>query len=443
MKIAVAALLAALLATTAASAQKAAKPVWVPNFIKVNKPADYLAAFPPRALAEKLSGSAKLECVAAADGRLVDCKVGSEDPAGYGFGEAALKLVANERISKRDHEGKSVAGRPVTTDLNFLVEGDSNADWLKKPDVDEMAMVYPTEAIKQGLDGRAIIECGLTVEGFLSNCKVFEENPAGIGFGAAALQLAPQFRMKPMMRRGKAVAMPTIKIPVTWLGMDVYKEGPPSDGRRVILDPPWTAVPAAQDVRLAWPAKATEKVATAAVNCRLTKEGGLKSCSVISETPTGRGFGRAALALAKIFKVRLTPDEVEKADDYWVDIPFRFRNPSEDDTRRVTSPKWIRTLSAAGGAQIFPDLAKVAGVTNGLGVINCEVGAGGVLQDCKTVREDPVGMGFGEAALKAAAYVVMNPWSVDGDPLDGLRVTVPIRLRMDAPSDPPEPAPAP
>jgi hypothetical protein len=71
------------------------------------------------------------------------------------------------------------------------------------------------------------------------------------------------------------------------------------------------------------------------------------------------------------------------------------------------------------------------------------VAVGGKLTDCRKVSEDPDGLGFADAAVLAAGYMVMNPWSVDGDPLDGLRVTLPIKLQLvDRPSEAPQP-PAP
>ena len=71
------------------------------------------------------------------------------------------------------------------------------------------------------------------------------------------------------------------------------------------------------------------------------------------------------------------------------------------------------------------------------------VTATGALTDCKPVSEEPANLGFGQAALAAAEYMTMNPWSVDGDPLDGLRVTLPIRLQLvdETPGDAATPAP--
>lgn len=317
------------------------------------------------------------------------------------------------------------------------------ADWLRKPTSDDLASVYPTAALKTGKDGRAVIGCIVTVEGFLADCKVVSESPEGMGFGGAALQLSPQFRLSPRLVDGKPVAS-RVSIPVVWKNMKVLKGADRGPGRvRVVLDPPWTATPTAQDMKEAWPKKSTEKAATASVRCRLTVKGDVKLCRIISESPKGRGFGRAAAKLAEQkFTVRINVEEGEKFGDYSVDIPFRFRNPSEPDTRSVTRPKWIRGLSPESVALVFPQAATAAGLSEGRGTINCVVEVTGELTDCKPVSEEPAGMGFGEAALKAASYMTMNPWSTDGDPLGGLRVTLPIRLVLTDPEPAPASAPA-
>jgi hypothetical protein len=47
-------------------------------------------------------------------------------------------------------------------------------------------------------------------------------------------------------------------------------------------------------------------------------------------------------------------------------------------------------------------------------------------------------MGFGAAALEIAAVVAMNPWTAQGDPVDGARIRLPLRLEL--PKEAPTPA---
>jgi hypothetical protein len=67
-------------------------------------------------------------------------------------------------------------------------------DWVSKPaDADYLANA-PADALQQGLDGHAMLSCGVARSGQLQACVVTEETPKGAGFGSAALRLAPLFK---------------------------------------------------------------------------------------------------------------------------------------------------------------------------------------------------------------------------------------------------------
>ncbi len=58
--------------------------------------------------------------------------------------------------------------------------------------------------------------------------------------------------------------------------------------------------------------------------------------------------------------------------------------------------------------------------------IRCTVRTNGDLSDCKVVSEDPVGYGFGAAALKLSARFHMKPHVRDGQAVEGI-VTIPFK----------------
>lgn len=428
--------LSAACAQAQAQAQDAsAKPGWRPTFT-ASVPSDRMKAAYPKGATQ--TGKAALDCVAGAGGRLLDCKVALEDPPGQGFGAAALSVVSYERIKPTDDSGASVVGRPLRTYLQFFAPGDANPDWVRKPTNQDIANVFPRKALKDGVEGKAVIGCEVTVEGFMQNCKVLSETPKDYDFGAAGLQIMPQLRMTPMMRGGKPVAGGAVQIPINWATPD---QGSHFNSTPVVLDPPWIRVPTQSAVDAAWPkAAAGTPSGQAALRCFLGKTGQLRSCEVISETPRGKGFGRAAQDLSKLFQVSVAPDD-KGLRDYRVDIPFRFRDPSLPVTRKLTKPRWIATLTPEGMALIYPEAALKAKVMSGKASATCIVTAEGTLSACEAAGEVPAGLDFGAAAIKAASAMRMNPWTKEGDSLDGLKVTVPFQFSFadDAPAGPATP----
>lgn len=80
----------------------------------------------------------------------------------------------------------------------------TNPDWLEKPDGATLGAVYPKFAQFIGVEGRALISCKVARTGRLDNCVVVNETPEGLGFGKAALDLVPYFRMAPGTAGGSA-----------------------------------------------------------------------------------------------------------------------------------------------------------------------------------------------------------------------------------------------
>ena len=88
-------------------------------------------------------------------------------------------------------------------------------DWRRKPSGDEMAHVYPQAALEKELSGRATISCYVRLDGMLRDCTVVSEEPAGYGFGAAAVELSRSFEMYPGIRDGVPQES-TVRIPIAF-----------------------------------------------------------------------------------------------------------------------------------------------------------------------------------------------------------------------------------
>jgi TonB family protein len=90
----------------------------------------------------------------------------------------------------------------------------TNPDWVQLPSADELAEYYPPMASAMGVEGRVVMQCKVTSLGAVESCRIVQQTPMGIGFGAAALMMAPSFRMKPMSLNGVPVSGAAVTIPI-------------------------------------------------------------------------------------------------------------------------------------------------------------------------------------------------------------------------------------
>lgn len=289
--------------------------------------------------------------------------------------------------------------------------------WAEKPDVDELQSVTPNQAILNGLKkGSAVIDCEVNRNGWLKRCEVVEESPEGNDFGKAALALAPFFRFNvPEVLKD----MPTeVRVPIVWeLGS--------TESRTVVTKSIWMKAPTSGQVAAAYPAGMSGD-ARVMFQCILQKDGSVSVCKRLNGHPSDSKFTNAARALIPTFRMRAELDGKSLAGARIL-LPIQLLDPKlteQRDSPVPTRPTW----SGVPGPDLmtYPAAARAKGVTRGRGDVNCAIGKDGVMTDCRVTKETPEGLGFGEAALKAAGGFVLNPWSYDGRPVEGARITLPV-----------------
>jgi TonB family protein len=325
--------------------------------------------------------------------------------------------------------------------------------------------IWPKHAYAAGKDGRVTLSCLIDTHGLAEWCRVAAETPPGQGFGRAALELKPTFKLTPATGPdGKPVAKvmqinvsfraPDFQFDQAQLAREMWDatHNPvdqlrPIDvpyqhnrlemhGVTMVDNPVWVTAASFDDLAAAYPAKGAGVEGYAAAHCQVVRvgpaAGQLKDCQVIKETPQGHEFGRSALGLAARF--RLDPAALPHApqgDPLWVDVPIRFPSPAEQADRTVRAPVWLTNIDIAKAApSVFPLKALEDGLKSGRGTARCTVAADGALTDCAPDAAEPEGRGFSEAVVKLAPMMRVNLWSADGAPVQGGVVRFPLTLTL-------------
>jgi hypothetical protein len=193
---------------------------------------------------------------------------------------------------------------------------------------------------------------------------------------------------------------------------------------------PWTTAPTAADLAVAYPRHRGDATpGDARIYCQVSGKGRLEHCSLSDEAPAGKGFGKAALSVAPKFTVHLAPDTQKYTQDLWIDIAVHFDGAAVAPAGHpLAHPDWVRLPDPDRTAALYPAAARAAGVTTGVGTVDCRIGENGALGACALVEEQPAGLGFGQAALAAAPEMRVNLWTREGGPAAGSHVVAPLRF---------------
>ncbi|WP_428149334.1 TonB family protein [Brevundimonas sp.] len=95
--------------------------------------------------------------------------------------------------------------------------------------------------------------------------------------------------------------------------------------------------------------------------------------------------------------------------------------------RVITNPSWVQHPMPS-----YPAAALEQGLTSGQADLSCTVEADGHVSACTVVNENPVGAGYGAAAVAAAGSARLSPRSVDGAGVGGtVRFSVRFTIRAE------------
>ncbi|HEY8571657.1 TonB family protein [Phenylobacterium sp.] len=312
---------------------------------------------------------------------------------------------------------------------------DTEPGWLKKPTAEDLLSVWPAEAARRGIGGKATVACTVTAQGALRDCKVVSETPAGSGFGAAAIALTPQFLMKPATKDGIAVAS-EVRIPINFDNgmrgsMNRLPQRLDAFQTRLITNMPWIEAPTVADVRAVLPPAAKTKTARVTLDCRVAKDGRLTGCDAAREEPSGQGFAKAAKALVGKFRAPTDDGKGGSLVGAHVHLPFTFAPEIANAAAPlIGKPQWAALPGGEDIDRVAPQAARKAGVLKARVVLGCTVGAGGTLTDCKVKTEEPSGHGYDAATLALAQRFRLSVWSAEGLPTVGGQVNVPVRYDL-------------
>jgi hypothetical protein len=175
---------------------------------------------------------------------------------------------------------------------------------------DPTAIFYPAAALAAGVRGSADLSCARSKTGALADCKLVSENPQGEGFGDAALALASHSLGSSQPPDAAAQLPSTTRFE--------FSLSPPR------IDPDVLAKDWQLGRRSVHTAGGSPTPGHATLCCEVNRFGRMENCHVTEETPTGRGFGDVALAMALLFKAKPVIKDGVAVDGGVIVIPLKF-----------------------------------------------------------------------------------------------------------------------
>lgn len=335
--------LSALIAAPTSAAEQVRSPDWL------RRPSsdDLMVVWPREAWRKGQGGKAVISCVTTVQGLLRACEVVEEKPAGAGFGGAALALSRQFVMKPALKDGVPIEST-VRIPINFADPGGETGTYLRArgnpvyaqlpwraaPTYAEVLAAYPDKARTARMSGTVVLDCKITKEGGLSECRTIRDDPDGYGFASAARSLTGRFVTPTQTNTGESIV--GSRAHVTFAFAAASLDSP------VIGKPKWVAVPRVNDLAAVVPEaakKAGVYKARVVMDCDVVASGLVEGCAVVSQDPPGLGYDAAALKLTRYFALGVWTEEGLPTVGGKVRIPLRFDLESAVAAAAQPAPK--------------------------------------------------------------------------------------------------------
>ena len=263
-----------------------------------------------------------------------------------------LAPVANLDVSKPplilvDRPEPPAIPRDIATEPGNIPSLLADPVWVRRPTLEAIDRVYPPDADRQRLPGRATMRCRADDRGNLSRCAVLSERPDGVGFGKAALFLQTEFKLRTLDGTGTPVQGHLVDVSVEFtprFWAKIAGEG----GGQVVR---WTTDPLATrygKARYPWEAMQKGVAAHVTLSCVVQPDGHLADCEVARESPKGLGFGRMALlSKTDVLQVETRARDGSPMAGRRVEVDYVFNPPCDAMADRDQIP-----CGVAGGRPV-------------------------------------------------------------------------------------------
>ncbi|CAN5303505.1 hypothetical protein BH11PSE2_BH11PSE2_14170 [soil metagenome] len=129
-------------------------------------------------------------------------KVGLRNRSDVSDAEAELvEIEARFRPAAGARVGANIVTRPT---------------WVRQPTAQDVARNFPERAARLEKPGSVRMTCRVASTGALESCEIAAQTPGDLGFGEAALRLAPLFQMAPTTQDGGSVAGASVTVPIAF-----------------------------------------------------------------------------------------------------------------------------------------------------------------------------------------------------------------------------------